>query len=80
MSLILRNDATPHVSESDRVQHNNALLSFHPALEYADLAGGNRTRSKANPKASTASANKVAVILGFYNGQAHVAEQLRSIF
>lgn len=80
MSVVLRNSATAHTDGKDRVEHSTAQLSFYPALEHADGAGGNAPDPNTNTELPKASQNKVAVILGYYNGEDYVAEQLRSIF
>ena len=55
-------------------------LLFRSALENDAPPNGNFHRSDANSKALIPPENGIAVILGYFDGEAHVAEQLQSIF
>ena len=80
MTVVPQDDTVIHFSGNARLDQSNTLFSFRSASEYAKLTSEDFPCPNTNTEASIVAANKVAVILGYYDGEAHVAEQLKSIF
>ena len=72
-------DATK-LPDDGRIESNNTPFSFCNALEHAGFANNGTPYTNKNTETLTETQKKVAVILGYYNGEIHISEQLKSIF
>ena len=80
MSVFLRNDTRLCRLDERCSQRSEVAASFFSAIEPSGFdAVGSPGLSRA-PKTPIEVENKVAIILGYYNGEEHAAEQLESIF
>jgi glycosyltransferase involved in cell wall biosynthesis len=78
MSVVLQDDAVAHFPSLARHEQSDETLSFSSASALVNDHGIHKSHELNETPESTE--NNVAIVLGYYNGDTYLAEQLQSIF
>ena len=81
MSVVLRDDAAARTLASDPIKNRGNICAFHSASAFALSKAVERDqRFKIEHSLELSRKNRVAIILGYFDGHYFIEEQLNSIF
>lgn len=79
MLLLCQDSVVAELPDGDKFKHKKSLCSFRSAHEHAEFSGQTTDKSAAHSASKQTSDNRIAIILGYFNGEAYIADQLQSI-
>ena len=79
MPSLFQDSVVVQFPDGDRFKRKRLLCSFRSAHEHAEFSGRTTDKSTAHSESKQTPENRIAVILGYFDGKAYITDQAQSI-